>query len=64
MESTSSPPTNCMYKICPANSAICRVRFDFSTFVLDTPASGTVAARSSPATPTAQADKGNSILNT
>jgi len=62
MSSTSSPTkTDCHYKICPANSAICRVRFDFDTFVLDNPASGTVAARSSPATPSTQADKGGSI---
>ena len=61
MSSTSSPTkTDCHYKICPANSAICRVRFDFDTFVLDNPASGTVAARSSPATPSTQADKGKS----
>ena len=58
MESTSNPPNNCIYTICTSNNAICRIRFDFDTFILDTPATGTIVARQSPTTPADQADKG------
>merc|ERR1711963_1127274 len=45
-ESTSSPTTPCSYKICSANKAICRIRFDFIQFDIEGPTvpSGSAAA--------------------
>ena len=49
--STSDTPTmpECSHKICPANKEICRIRFDFTKFVIADPNTGT-ATTTAPST--------------
>jgi len=44
--SANSP---CVYKVCPCNNNICRIRYDFMTFTLAAPVEGTAAATASAA---------------
>ena len=46
--STTSLSTNpCKYKICPSQSNICRIRYDFSTFEIASAPTQTIAAEAS-----------------
>merc|ERR1712228_99770 len=47
--STTSLTSPCTYTICPATSNICRIRFDFTTFVLATAVLGTTSGGAVPA---------------
>lgn len=40
---TSAPASPCVYKICPCNSDICRIRYDMTTMVLANPVVGTAS---------------------
>lgn len=50
---------SCSYEICPANSKICRIRYDFETHTIANPASATTTAKA-----TALADVGVSHAGT
>merc|ERR1712228_1015685 len=47
--SVTSLTSPCTYTICPATSNICRIRFDFTTFVLHTAVLGTTSSGAVPA---------------
>merc|ERR1712228_1029770 len=47
--STTSLTSPCTYTICPCSSNICRIRFDFTTFVLATAVLGTTSGGAVPA---------------
>ena len=45
---TTAPATPCTYKVCPCNSDICRIRYDFTTHTLATQTLGTSLAAGAP----------------
>jgi len=56
IQSSSTSISNpCKHKICPCSTNVCRIRYDFSTFVIAGPPTGTVAnPATSPATSASQ----------
>ena len=37
LSSTTYPGGNCAYSVCPCSTDICRIRYDFKSFVIDNP---------------------------
>ena len=45
---TTAPATPCKYDVCPCNSDICRIRYDFTTHTLATQTLGSSLATGTP----------------